>query len=48
MRLKPTQYLPCALILINIAAACVCVVHKDYKKAIYWLAAALLNITVTF
>lgn len=48
MKLKPTQYLPLALIIINLLAAVVCVIHKDYKKAVYWTAAAVLNITVTF
>lgn len=46
--LKPQQVLPLALIIINVLAAIVCVYHKDYKKAVYWIAAAVLNITVTF
>lgn len=48
MKLKPTQYLPVVLILINLAAAVVCVFQRDYKKAVYWTAAAVLNATVTF
>ena len=48
MKIKPTQYLPLILIIINLAAAVVCLIHKNYKKAVYWVAAAVLNITVTF
>lgn len=48
MKLKPTQYLPLVMIIIGLLAAVVCVIHKDYKKAVYWIAAAVLNITVTF
>lgn len=47
-RIKPQQILPLVLIVINVAAAIVCVKHKDYKKAVYWIAAAVLNVTVTF
>lgn len=47
-KIKPTQILPCVLILINLAAAIVCAYHKEYKKAVYWLAAAVLNAMVTF
>ena len=39
---------PLALIILDIAAGIVCAMHGDYKKLIYWLAAAVLNITVTF
>lgn len=39
---------PCAAIALTLCAAVVCAVGKDYKKAVYWLAAAVLNITVTF
>lgn len=48
LKIKPTQILPCILILINLCASVVCVYHKEYKKAVYWFAAAVLNITVTF
>lgn len=47
-KIKPTQILPLVLIAINLCAALVCLIHKDYKKAIYWVAAAVLNVTVTF
>lgn len=39
---------PVSLIVLDIGAAIVYAVCDDYKKAIYWLAAAVLNITVTF
>ena len=39
---------PLALIILDFAAAIVYAIQKDYKKAIYWVAAAVLNITVTF
>lgn len=48
MKLRPTQYLPLLLTVIDILAAIVCLIHKEYKKAVYWTAAAVLNITVTF
>ena len=47
-KIKPTQILPIVMILIDLGAAIVCVWHKDYKKAVYWIAAAVLNVTVTF
>ncbi len=39
---------PCLLILLNIGAAVMSAVTGDYKKAIYWTAAAILNASVTF
>lgn len=36
------------LILLDVGAAIIYAVQKDYKKAVYWLAAAVLNVTVTF
>ena len=47
-KIKPEQILPIVLIVIDIAAAIVCCVQKEHKKALYWFAAAVLNITVTF
>ena len=46
--IKPEQVFPLILILLDIAAAVVALIHKDYRKAIYWGAAAVLNIAVTF
>ena len=39
---------PMALILLDIGAAAVYANCGDIKKAVYWIAAAVLNITVTF
>lgn len=47
-KIKPQQALPLLLIIINIGAAIVYAAQKDYKKAVYWIAAAVLNYTVTF
>lgn len=45
---KPEYIFPLLLILLDMGAAIVYTIQKDYKKAVYWLAAAVLNITVTF
>ena len=46
---KMSMYIfPVALILLDAGAAVMCIVGKDYKRAVYWLAAAVLNVTVTF
>lgn len=47
-KIKPEHILPLVLILIDLGAALVHVFQKDLKKAIYWIAAAVLNVTVTF
>ena len=39
---------PCTQILLNFAAAIVYGIEGDYRKLLYWIAAAILNITVTF
>lgn len=46
--MKPTYIFPILMILLDIGAAVMCVVNKEYKKAIYWIAAAVLNAAVTF
>ena len=46
MKLK--YIFPLILIILDIAAGVVYGYQGDYKKLIYWLAAAILNITVTF
>ena len=44
-----TKYIfPVILIALDIGAGLVYMAHGDYKKFIYWIAAAVLNITVTF
>ena len=43
------QIFPLVLILLDIAAAIVYgIVDMDIRKVIYWIAAAVLTITVTF
>ena len=39
---------PADLIALDVGAAVMCFIGKDYKKGVYWLAAAVLNICVTF
>ena len=43
-----TQIFPIVLIALDVAAAAVYAANGDAKKAIYWIAAAVLNICVTF
>lgn len=47
---KPMSMLifPCILIALDLGAAVMCFVGKDYKKGVYWIAAAVLNACVTF
>lgn len=48
-RKKRMQYIfPSVLIALNIATGIMCFISKNYKKGVYWLAAAVLNISVTF
>lgn len=46
--MKKEYIFPVVLIALDLLAAVVYAVSKDYKKTVYWLAAAVLNITVTF
>ena len=39
---------PLALIVLDVAAAMVYAACGDWKKAVHWVAAAVLNVTVTF
>lgn len=39
---------PTALIVLNIGAAILYAVNRDYQKMTYWIAAAVLNACVTF
>jgi len=47
IELKPYIF-PCILILCDVGAAIVAASHKDWRKAVYWLAAAVLTASVTF
>lgn len=46
--IKPTQYLPTVLIVIDIAAAIPYAATGDWRKSLYWLFAAGLTATVTY
>ena len=47
--LEKIKYIfPLLLILLQLGAAVPYAVAGDYKKAVYWIAAAVLNICVTF
>ena len=39
---------PIMMIALDIVAATVCFFNCDYKKTVYWIAAAVLNAAVTF
>lgn len=47
-KIKPEYIFPLLLILLDVGAAITYAIQKDYKKAVYWIAAAVLNVTVTF
>ena len=46
--MKPTYIFPIVMMSMDVGAAVMCVAAKDYKKAVYWIAAAVLNACVTF
>lgn len=46
--MKPTIIFPTVLIALDVGAAVVYSVCGDWKKAVYWLAAATLTATVTY
>ena len=46
--MKPQYIFPLLLIALDVGAAIVYGIEGDARKVIYWLAAAVLNITVTF
>jgi hypothetical protein len=39
---------PCLLIALDLGAALVYFLSKDIKHGVYWVAAAILTVTVTF
>lgn len=43
-----TKLFPCILIALDIAAGGVYACHGDWRRFIYWIAAATLTATVTF
>lgn len=48
MMIKSTQIFPLVLIVLDLGAAVVWAVHGDWRRCVYWLAAAVLTVTVTF
>ena len=48
MMINKTQIFPALLILIDVLSAIVYSLDGDWRKVIYWLAAAALNAAVTF
>lgn len=43
-----TKIFPLILIILQASAAIPCAYVHDWRKMIYWLAAAVLNVAVTF
>ena len=46
--MKPIYIFPSIMIAMGIGSAVMCLIGKDYKKVVYWFAAAVLNAAVTF
>lgn len=46
--MKKEHIFPLLLIILDIGASVIYACNGDWKKAIYWISASLLNITVTF
>lgn len=46
--MKAQYIFPIILIIIDVCAAVMYFVNKEYKMCIYWIAAAVLNCCVTF
>ena len=47
MKIDPRLF-PTLLIILDVAAGTIWACHGDLRKAIYWIAAAILTICVTF
>ena len=46
--MTPKQILPAVLIVIDVAASIPCWLDGDWRRGVYWLAAATLTYVVTF
>lgn len=46
--MKAQYIFPIVMVVLDLCAGAVYAVQGDYKKLIYWLAAAVLNAAVTF
>lgn len=47
-KMKVQYIFPTVMIVLDMCAAAVYALHGDYRKLIYWVAAAVLNAAVTF
>lgn len=48
MNIPIEKYLPIAMIVLAAGASIIYFYNGDIRKGVYWLAAAVLNISVTF
>jgi len=46
--MHPTRWIPISLIFAYIAAAAVYAYYRDWRRVSYWIAAAVLNASITF
>lgn len=46
--LDNTKIFPLAMIALDLASAVMCGIDGDWRRTVYWIAAAVLNVTVTF
>jgi hypothetical protein len=44
----PPQFFPCCLIVLNLCASVTYALSGDYRRTIYWIAAAVLTSCLTF
>jgi hypothetical protein len=44
----PKWLFPALTIALNLGSAAVCAGHGDWRRSVYWLAAAVLTCSVTF
>jgi hypothetical protein len=43
-----TKFFPTVLIVLNLCASVHCFYAGEYRRGVYWLAAAVLNSTITY
>lgn len=46
--MHPTKWIPVGLIVAYVAAAAVYGAYGDWRRVAYWIAAAVLNASITF
>jgi hypothetical protein len=47
MRLNAAHIFPSIIIALSLGAAIICAWQGDWRRAVYWTAAAVLNVSVT-